>query len=381
VTGPAGLAPDDLTADRLAAIFDAPEPFTVGLEEEVMLLDPATLDLAPVATAALRRLGGDPRFKPELPASQLEILTEPVASATEAIRALATGRGDLANALEGIARPAAAGVHPFASAVGELNDAPRYRRLSVEYGPIARRQLVTSLQVHVAVGDAGLALAVYNAMRERLPEIAALAANAAYYRGRDTGFASVRPMIAELLPRQGLPPHLRSWDQFATELRWGARSGAVTDPRRWWWELRPNAAFGTLEVRVPDAQTTLADAAGIVALVQALVAHLADGEVDSAHPAPTWRIAHNRWSAARRGIEGDMADLATGEPEPTLDRLRRLLDELEPAAERLGSSALLSEARRLTQVTGAIRQRQLAGELGVDGLTAWIAEHYLDGIG
>jgi carboxylate-amine ligase len=379
VAGPPPLSPEDLTADRLAAIFDAPRPFTVGLEEEVMLLDRATLDLAPVATDALARLDGDERFKAELPASQLEIVTAPAASAAHAIEALAAGRRDLVDKLDGLARPAAAGVHPFADPIGELNDAPRYRRLEEEYGLIARCQLVTSLQVHVAVGHADRTLVVYNTLRERLPEIAALGANAAYYCGRDAGFSSVRPKIAELLPRQGLPPPLRSWDEFAAELRWGARAGAVTEPRTWWWELRPNPAFGTLEVRAPDAQTTLADAAAIAAVVQALAAHLAEGGVDGEEPAPAWRIEENRWSAARHGIEGEMVHLATGEPEPTRNRLSSLLDELEPVAEGLGSGAMLGEARRLAEVNGAIRQRQLAGELGIEGLVAWLADHFLDG--
>jgi carboxylate-amine ligase len=137
-------------------------------------------------------------------------------------------------------------------------------------------------------------------------------------------------------------------------------------------------AFGTLEVRVPDAQTTLADAGATAAAVHALAAFLAESECDEA-PAPTWRIEENRWSAARYGVEGEMADLVTGEREPTRERLSRMLDELEPVAVRLGAAPLLTEARGLVQENGAIRQRRIAAERGVRGMTAWLAEAFLTG--
>jgi glutamate---cysteine ligase / carboxylate-amine ligase len=370
----------DVSGDRLRSIFDAVTPLTVGLEEEVMLLDPDGLDLTPVAAETLDRMRGDHRFKAELPASQLEILTEPLASATEAIAALEQGRRDLAESLRGLARPAVAGVHPFSAAEGELSEGERYAHIREEFGPIARRQLVASLQVHVAVGGADRTLAVYNALRGYLPEIAALAANARYYEGRDSGMASVRPKIAELLPRQGLPPAIGSWEEFAGELRWGAASGFLAEPRLWWWELRPHPGFGTLEVRVPDAQTTLTEAAGVAATVQTLVALLAerhDGGEPLA-PAPTWRIAENRWSAARHGVEGEMADLQSGARRPTRERLGELLDELEPAATRHGSSDLLRHARDLVEQNGAIRQREIAADGGTEGLASWMADRFLD---
>jgi glutamate---cysteine ligase / carboxylate-amine ligase len=271
-------------------------------------------------------------------------------------------------------------VHPFAAAEGELSSGERYEQIVGEFGAVARRQLVASIQVHVAVGGARATLAVYNALRSHLPEIAAIAANAPFHDGRDSGLASVRPKIAELLPRQGLPPRIGSWEQFAAELRWGAAAGAVPEPRLWWWELRPHPVFGTLEVRVPDAQTTLADAAAVAAFVQALIARLAERyETGEELPAlPTWRIAENRWSAARHGVEGEMADLETGEREPTRERLLRLIEDLTPTARRLGSEAMLSGARELAIENGAIRQRGVADQEGLRGLTAWLAARFLD---
>ncbi|HSI79427.1 MAG TPA: YbdK family carboxylate-amine ligase [Solirubrobacterales bacterium] len=373
---PADLA--SVRAEDLEAAFEETPPLTVGIEEEVMLVDPDTLDLVPRAAEVLARLDGDPRFKPELPASQLEILTEPVADAAEAVGALAGGRRDLAAAAASVALPLTVGVHPFAAGDGELAPGERYERTAERYGRIARRQLVAALQVHVAVGGAARTLAVYNALRSHLPELAALAANAPFYAGEDSGLASVRPAIATLLPRQGVPPALESWERFAAELRWGAATGAVTEPRLWWWELRPHPTFGTLEVRVPDSQTTIAEATGIVATVQALVAWLAArhdaGERLGA--APTWRIEENRFSALSRGVEGGMANLETGALEPTRERLRRLLDLLEPVADRLGTGPLLAGARPLVEVNGAIRQRDLARDRDLRAMTATLAERF-----
>jgi carboxylate-amine ligase len=369
-----------LSADELCAAFDRPAPLTVGVEEELLLLDPDTLDLAPRAVQALERLGGDERFKLELPASQLEITLPPVASAGEVEALLRPARETLARALAGLARPAAAAVHPFAAPEGELTSGERYDRTLREYGRVARRQLVCALQVHVAVGGADRSLAVYNTLRSHLPELAALAAAAPWYEGRDTGLASVRPLIAGQLPRQGIPPPIESWDAFARDLGWGARTGWIPEPRVWWWELRPHPSFGTLEVRVPDPQATVAEAAAIAAVVHALVARLA-ADHDAGRlpdPAPSWRIAENRWSACRWGIEGELADLVTGERRPTRERLHAMLDELAPFAEALDCAAALELARRLVERNGALQHREAGQERGARGLAEWLAERFVE---
>ena len=152
---------------------------------------------------------------------------------------------------------------------------------------------------------------MYNELRSYLPEIAALASNAPFLAGRDSGLASVRPVIASLLPRQTVPPVIDSIEAFADDLRWGAATGALATPGQWWWEMRPHPGLGTLELRVPDAQATLEHAGAIAAFAHCLVALLvrtADGD----EPAPTWRIAENRWSAAHHGVEGELADLRDG---------------------------------------------------------------------
>jgi glutamate---cysteine ligase / carboxylate-amine ligase len=370
------------SAAELRAAFDAAPPLTVGIEEEVMLLDPGTLDLAPRAQEVLDRLGGDPAFKLELPASQLEILTPPRPHVARAASDVAAGRLRLAEATSGLARPAAAGAHPFASPRGELNRGERYRRLAAEYGEAARRQLVCAVQVHVAVGDADRTLAVYNGLRGHLPDIAALAAAAPFHDGLDTGLASVRPMVSSLLPRQGVPPPIPAWDDFAAELEWGAKAGGVPEPRRWWWELRPNPAFGTLEVRVPDAQATVADVTAVAAFVHALVGRLCEWHAEGRDlpVPPSWRIAENRWSACRDGVEGTMADLGSGRRTPTRERLSALLDEIRPAAERLRCERELDDARRLVVENGAMRQRAIGRRHGPVAVARWLADRFCEGV-
>ncbi len=365
-----------LDGDALRAIFAAPAPLTVGIEEELMLLDADTLDLAPRAPELLERLGGDGRCKLEMPSAQIEIVSPALDSVGQAADFLLQARHDLAAAADACSlRLAGSGVHPFAREEGPVNAGERYRRTVDEYGRLARRQLVFGLQVHVAVRPAERALAVYNGMRSYLPELLAVAANAPFYRGEDTGLASVRPKLCELLPRQGVPPALDSWDDYAGALEWGARAGGVPEPAVWWWELRPHPSFGTLEVRVPDAQVTVADSAAVVAVVHALASWLAHRH-DAGEPeasAPTWRIEENRWQALRHGLDGSLADLDTGDPQPARQRLHALLDALAPHARRLGCATQLDWARELVEANGAERQRPAHADGGIRGLTEWLA--------
>ncbi|HEX7301116.1 MAG TPA: YbdK family carboxylate-amine ligase [Solirubrobacteraceae bacterium] len=372
--------------------FEVDAPMTVGLEEELMLLNPHTFDLAPRAATVLERVAGDPRFKAELPAAQLEIVLPPAATVGEAATALAAARADLAAAATGVAVVAGAGAHPFADVEGTLSGGERYEAIADEYGWAARRQLAFGQHVHVAVRPAERALAVYNALRSYLPLVAALAANAPFYGGVDTGLASVRPKLCDLLPRQGVPPPMASWDELEGAMRWGIAAGAMVHHAQWWWEARLHPLFGTLEVRVPDTQTTVAEAAAVAAVVHALVAWLAErhGAGDTPPVAPSWRIAENRWSACRHGLEGTMADLVSGAVAPTRARAAALLDDLEGAAERVGCAAELAAARaglararagaepaRPALLNGAARQRTAAAGGGPRGVAAWLAERFL----
>jgi carboxylate-amine ligase len=360
-----------VNAATLRARFDAPDALGIGIEEELFLLDGETLDLLPQAREVLERIPGDPRFKLELPASQLEIVTPPCRDVTTAVDALAAARRDLATAAAPLGRLMTAGAHPFAAELGTLTDDPRYQRTLDEYGARARRQLVSGLHLHVSLGGAERTLAVYNALRSHLPELAALAANAPFHAGQDTGLASIRPTISVQLQRQGVPPAIESWEWFAQALTWGAAADTVPDARRWWFELRLHATFGTLELRAPDAQSSVDDVCGVAAFAHGLIDSLA-ARHDAGEPLPVadaWRIDENRWAAMRDGVEGTLADLETGERVNTRELLIARLEALPPAPG-------LEHTRALIEANGAIRARAIAADSGVRGVAAWLADRF-----
>jgi carboxylate-amine ligase len=360
-----------LEADRLRGLFEHSREPRLGAEEELMVLDSDTLDLLPCAEALLGSSGLDTgAVKLELPASHLEIATPVAGNLRDLTRELSDGRARLVRALSGRVRLAGAGVHPFAAGEGRLNEGGRYTQMLEDYGAVARRQLVCGLHIHVGLSGAERVLGVYNAMRGWLPLLAALGANAPVYEGRDSGFASVRPLISGMLPRQGVPPSYDSWEQLAADLAWGTRAGRLQCGRGWWWELRLHPVLGTLEVRVPDAQSSVQDAAAIVTSAAALVLWLAeryDGG-DLPPPAASWRIAENRFSAARHGVHGTMIDLESGATGSTSDQLHCMLGEIEAAAASIGGLDGIAHARRLADASGADRQRELFAERGARGL-------------
>ncbi|MCW2998925.1 MAG: YbdK family carboxylate-amine ligase [Solirubrobacterales bacterium] len=362
-------APDVPTASSFsgAAFEDHAQDLTLGVEEELMLLDAGTLQLAPVSAELLRAARGDRRYCAELPAAQIELVSPVCAHAGQIEPALVRARRDLLRIAAPDTRLAGAGTHAFAAPEGPISDGPRYARIADEYQWAARRGLAWGLHVHVAIRGAARAVAVHDAVRSHLPELAALAGNAPFHDGADTGLHSVRPKLAEGFPRQGVPPAWGTWTSYTDFLTWGSREGAFTaDGRQLWWEVRLHPGFGTLEVRVCDQPATAAESAALAAVVQALCSHLGDQHDAGALPPPASRerIEENRWRALRHGLEGTLLDLETGEAHPTRARVGRLLAELAPHADRLGSGTAFARAWGLLHQTGAQRQRNVAAATG-----------------
>ncbi len=369
---------DGLTAEGWRALLDGVTDLTIGVEEELMLLDADTLDLLPEAARVRAELAGQVSMRTELPAAQVETASPVCATIAEAAAQLTAARKTLAAGVEGWARLAGAGTHPFANPEGVLVDDPKYAGLVEEFPWVLPRQLVFGLHVHVAVRGADRALAVHNALRSYLPELAALAGNAPLHDGRDTGLASIRPKLSELLPRQGVPPAFASWEERAALERWGRRGGVFPTAGEPWYELRAHDEHGTIELRVPDTQSTPEEAAGALALAAALIATLAERH-DAGEPLPVHdhtRIAENRWRAMRHGLAGTLLDLDSGDPRPTRARLAELIDAVAPAAGRLGGARELDHARALLTRNGAERQRALHAEHGPRGVVAWLADAF-----
>ena len=365
-----------LSATTLRAVFDEAPELTVGVEEEMMLVDPDRFDVAPVVEGVLADLRGDDRYHRELRSSQLEIVTRVCSTAADACRELAAARRELVRRLEGRVRLLCAGTHPTTRVWGDISGDSRYRAIADEYTWAANRSLVCGLHVHVAAGGAERSLAVYNALRSLLPEVGALTANSPFFEGNDSGLCSMRPYLNKAFPRAGVPPAFASWEDFAAFTAWGRRGGLFPDPSHFWWDMRLHPKHGTIELRVADAQTLVADATAVVAVVQCLVALLARrwdaGERLPVHDA--YRINENAWRAVRYGVRGTLVDLETGDVEPTRERLARLLEELEPIAFELGCGDELRGARTLLAGNGADRQRYVVERDGIDALTPWLVE-------
>ncbi len=372
---PAWEPTPDLSSDDIRAIFDRDTPLTVGVEEELMLLDPETYTLTPAVDRALELVRGDGRFTRELRRSQLEILTPVAGNATAAGLHLARARLDLDHALGSEILIAVAGTHPSCDDPGELAEGARYRQIADEYTWATRGNIPCGLHVHVAVPGAERALAVFNACRSFLPELGALAANSPFLDGVDTGLASARDTLNDAMHRAGVPPAFGDWEEFASFLAWGRHGRLFPDATHFWWSLRPHVRYGTLELRVADAQTRAEDALAVAAVFQSLVAHLV-ARYDAGEPLPvhdTPRISENAWRATRYGVRGWMVDLDTGEPKEARARIAGLLDDLEPTAGHLGNEMGVLTARTLLADNGAERQRYVHAAAGLDGLLRWLA--------
>ena len=340
-----------------------------------MLVDPVSLSLAPVSERVLALFGPECSYRKELRATQIELVTPVCGTAAEACAALANARDVLVETLAGKVRLLGAGTHPTSTEWGLVTADERYQMLADEYEWATRRSVMCGLHVHVAVGGADRTLAVHDTLRSYLPEIGALAANSPYAEGRDTGLCSIRAKFNEAFPRSGVPPAFGTWEAYVAFLDWGRSGGLFPDPSHLWWDLRLHPTFGTLEVRVADAQTRVRDNAAIAAVVQALAASLAL-QYDAGEELPVddyFRIRENAWRALRHGVNGWLVNLETGERQPTRERIGRLLDRLEPVARELGTEEQIDEARALLGGNGAERQRQVAERDGFDGLLRWLA--------
>ena len=351
-------------------MFEEPPPFTLGVEEELMLVDPETLELAPVNDEVVALFDESSPYRKELRATQIEIVTPVCSTAKEACEALADARRTLVAALESRVRILAAGTHPTSTAWGSVSADERYQMLADEYEWAALRSVMCGLHVHVAVGGADRTLAVHNALRSYLPELAALATNSPFAEGRDTGLCSIRAKLNEMFPRSGVPPVFDTWEEYVSFLDWGRHGGLFPDSSHLWWDLRLHPTYGTVEIRVCDAQTTVSEAAAVASVVHALVAWLALN-YDAGEPlrrGDYFRIRENSWRALRHGVNGWLVDLDSGEQRSTGEELAVLLDALEPVARTLGTEEQLSDARRLISGSGADRQRYVAEREGMDGL-------------
>jgi carboxylate-amine ligase len=323
--------------------FGESAPFSLGVEEEVMILDADTLAQVP-RVEALARETDSGRLKTELFASVIELNTPICATPADALETLRGLRAEAVRAARehGLAI-AAAGTHPFSvPEEQEIADDERYHRFVGYAGPTARRQGVQGLHVHVGMPTADACFATLEGVLPWLPVVLALSANSPYLAGADTGLLSARAEVLGTLPRSGAPPAFGSyagWERFVERM---ARSGLplANDYTSFWWDVRPHPKFGTLEVRMPDQPTSLMLTGALVALLQALCKTILEG--GDGRPAERGDYQQNRWAASRFGPRAVLIHPDGERAVPARGLAEELLELVSPAARELGSSDLLS---------------------------------------
>lgn len=347
---------------RMEINFGKRAPFTIGVEEEFQLVDEHTGELVSRFDEVEEEVGPHAQVKAELLKSTLEVATHVHSSVPEAIEESRSLRRTILDAAaERGTRVVSAGTHPFSRYEHqEVTEAERYQALVESLQWVAQREVIFGLHVHVGLSTGAEALAVANALRTWLPELLALSANSPFWQGRDTGLASTRSKLFDAFPRSGIPPSFESFEDWQLAIERGRRLGFFEDETYVWWDLRLHPRLGTVEIRICDAQTRLASVAGIVALVQSLVAMLAEAHA-AGRPLPVqpmMLISENKWRAARYGLDAKLVDLEHDTERSACEAVRELVERAAPYARRLGCADELAEVERLCRRgSGAAEQR------------------------
>jgi carboxylate-amine ligase len=352
----------ELDLDSARAAFDASTDFTVGLEEEFAVLAPESLELVPGFEQLREAATTDPplaeSISGELISSEIEIRSGRGATLDEARAAQHDLRGRLFSLAAGEGfELGATGTHPWADYREQhIIETEHYRRVEEGLKYVAWRNNSFSLHVHVGIRGADRVVQVCDRLRPVLPTLLAISANSPFLDGRDSGLHSARTQIfTKSFPRCGVPEAFGAWDPFADFIDLLFRTQSIVEYTQVWWSIRPHVSFGTVEVRICDAQYTAAESDGLAALIVACVAQAAR-DIDEGVPAvdlPGRLIEENVWRALRYGLDGDLLDLDRLEPYPAAAALEHLLSWTAPVRGELGIEIALPA------LNGAQRQRRM----------------------
>ena len=354
-----------LDTDSARAAFDASTDFTVGLEEEFALLDPVSLDLVPRFEQMRDAAAADPvlaeSIAGELISSEIEIRS----GRADELRAAFAAQRDRRRRLFALASECglalgATGTHPWADYRAQpIIDTEHYRRVEEGLKYVAWRNNTFSLHVHVGIRGADRAVAVCDRLRPVLPLLLAISANSPFLDGRDSGLHSARTQtFTKSFPRCGVPDAFGDWETYARYIDFLVATRSIVEYTQVWWSIRPHFSFGTVEVRICDAQFTAGESEALAALIVACVAQAArDADEDVPYARSERRfIEENLWRAIRYGLDGQMIDLATAQTYPAAETVERLLTWTAPMRNELGLDVELPAAN------GAQRQRRMLAE-------------------
>ena len=372
------------------AVRVTPADFTVGVEEEYQLVEPATGALRSRARGVLET-DWTGEIKPEMLASSIEVGTRVCHSAEELRAELSRLRlqASVAAEAEGL-RVVATGTHPYdPPGTQEFNVSPVYDRLRDEYRSLAYHQSIFGLHVHVAIPPELDRAQLMNAVRQYLPHILALSASSPLYVGEDTGYASFRSLLWRRWPRSGPPPHLRDDAEYRRVVDDLVRTRWIDAAGRIYWEIRPHHVYPTLEFRVADVTPRIEDAVVIATLIRALVVGAVEGVIaEPALPLASQQVllVENGWKASRDGVDAELLELDgdTVIARPARDAILDLLGRIRKTGDRLGDAEALAELPELLERGHAARRiRQKVVELDNDPVEVmhWLAEETVLGLG
>ena len=339
-------------------------PFSIGIEEEYLLVDRDTCELANAPEGLMQACSADleGQVSPEFLQCQIEIGTRVCSGITEARDDLRRLRATVAkHAASYNLAPIAAACHPFADWKAQHHtDKARYNELSRDLAGVVRRLLICGMHVHVGIDDQETRIDLVNQLTYFLPHLLAMSASSPYWQGDDTGLASYRLTVFDNLPRTGLPPRLSSWSEYERSVQAIVDLGLIEDSSKIWWDLRPSARFPTIEARICDASPRLSTTLSLAALIQSLARYL--WRLKAANQ--RWRIydnflvAENRWRAQRYGVSDGLIDFGRREVIDFPDLLEELIALVAEDAQALGCLAEVEGARDiLAHGNSADRQR------------------------
>jgi carboxylate-amine ligase len=359
--------------------------YTLGVEEEVMLLDPRDWSLAPAIDDVLAALPDElcEHVSSETHSSAAELRTGVHTTVGDAVAELAHLRAQLSAVLDSLGLAAGvAGTHP--SAVWHemaVSSRDRHQEVYGSMRELARREPTFALHVHIGLPSGEAGIAAFNRLRAHVPILLALSANSPFWQGRDTGLASARTPLFQAFPRVGIPRAFGSYGEYVRAVNLLLDCNAFPDHTYLWWDVRPQPRLGTVEVRIMDAQSTMDATAALVALVQSLVRlELVDGHADAALVHAPEVLDENRFLAARDGVAAKLVDPVRGEAVAVDDIVAELMVSCAPHAAELGCAEELKHVASLLVHPGPERQRRLAERDGLVGLVADLAEDFCGGV-
>jgi carboxylate-amine ligase len=346
-------------------VIERPE-FTIGIEEEYLVVDRETRDLInappPQMWEALSEVLGS-QVTQEFLQAQIEVGTKVCSKVSDARHDLAALRRDLSKVVsEYGAAIIAASTHPFANwAQQETTPDPRYLRIRSDYQQVARQLVICGMHVHVGIADDHLRIDLMNQIRYFLPHLLALSCSSPFWDGALTGLQAYRLVIFQNLPRTGMPEEFVSWGEYQRFVDVLVGAGLIEDASKLWWDIRPSSRYPTLEMRISDVCTRLDDAMTVAALYQCLLGFLFRLRRDNQR----WRIyspgviEENVWRAQRYGTEGSLVDFGKGTLVPFPDLIDEIVDLVEPDAVEFDVLEEVSHARTIV-TEGTSSQRQIA---------------------